>query len=149
MASTSKKWRDRYFWEKPRARNLWFRMSVPKQYQALEGKQIIQRDLGATDRTAAAIEAGRLRAELFGKWRRLSEHDRDAGQHSIGRVPTVSDLRRVATDRVHLSMSQDFENFTAGFHRGEEDYGLRKLSVDKALSDLMNADFPIAKTLAK
>ena len=77
---------DRYLWNRPQSRSIWFRMAVPKEYQARAGRKVVQQSLGTTDRREASILAGRLRADLFAEWRDVNEANKAGGAITPGNV---------------------------------------------------------------
>lgn len=96
---------ERYLWQKPNARHLWFRMAVPRRYQSVEPRKIIQQSLGTTDRREASIRAARLRAECHDQWERRLGCSPEAEAASpfadTLHVPTEAELAAGATDAAY------------------------------------------------
>ena len=90
---------DKYIWEKPQSRHLWFRMSVPKCYQRFEKKRLIQRNLGTNDPRQASIAAARLAADYWERWQRSSAALEAKPSRAVQRTePTIIDLKISAVD---------------------------------------------------
>lgn len=61
---------DRYLWL--RGSIYWFRYGVPKQFQCVEPRKLVQVSLKTSDLQEARLLAGKVRAELHTEWKGLS-----------------------------------------------------------------------------
>jgi len=119
---------ERYLWDKPGARHLWFRMAVPVRFRAVEQRRIVQRCLGTRDRREASLKAARLRADLNAHWQEKlagvsSEPAVPAGSEVI---PTEADLKRAATEAAYVQIQPKlqgaWENRRAASPTAHEDF---------------------------
>lgn len=91
--------KERYLWQPPRSRFIWFRMAVPKEVRAIVGKSFIAHSLKTTDPREAAILAGKRRAELFEEWGLMKAASPSAPPPR--RVPTAAELEAIAVEIGH------------------------------------------------
>jgi integrase len=108
-------------------------------FRAAAGRKIIQRDLRTTDRVAASIEAGRLRASLFDEWQgtpggRTSAATQQTREGAC--VPTTADFHRVAV-RGYRSHERSWQQFEQLLVRGDGDYPKRLALLDGCINDVL------------
>jgi hypothetical protein len=119
---------ERYLWTKPGARHLWFRMAVPRRYKAIEGRCIVQRCLGTSDRRQASLLAAKLRTELHDEWEaRLTGGDEPSRTSGVSSVnlskPTDSELRTAAVYEGYLHFPFPLEHMLRqNSFKDNEDY---------------------------
>ncbi|MEW9854101.1 tyrosine-type recombinase/integrase [Novosphingobium sp. M1R2S20] len=65
---SSRQRKSDYLWHRPNTDAIWFSRAVPKRLWASEGKRVIQKSLGTTDRREAQALARRLASELDQRW---------------------------------------------------------------------------------
>lgn len=99
---------SRYLWIRPRSRWIWFRMAVPKEYQAVAGCKVVRFSLETDDRLQASILAGKRRAELFEQW----------GAVRTRHVPTLAELEEAAVRYGH-DLTLSYEDARREGKRGE------------------------------
>jgi len=88
---------DKYIWNKPQSRHLWFRLTVPTCFQPFENKRLIQRNLRTNDRAEARIAAQRLAADYWSRWQQGTAAIAAAVVQARSPVePTVIDLKIAA-----------------------------------------------------
>lgn len=109
-----------YLWERPNSRSFWFRMAVPKEYQAQDGRKIILRSLNTADRREASILAGKIRAELFEQWRGCVIPNKEDLEEAATVVGYELELERMDAGRVGMrDSSSSLFNANVRWHHSE------------------------------
>ena len=116
---------EKYLWEKPNARYLWFRIAVPTRYRDVERRRIIQCCLGTRDRQDASILAAQKRAELDAQWKAaVGEQPASLPMRDevVSHVPTLIDLQIFAGGYAHDEVSRRLDDYrhSKGLGNAEE-----------------------------
>lgn len=141
-----------YVWIRRNTNTLWFSMAVPREFQALAGRKVIQKSLGTSDRREASIKAGEERARLFRRWGAISPSAAPpsipalAMEAHTSMLDAVEERRRgkgadgATQDQYLADRAADLRRFSR--QRLDGDYGEWEGVADRMIA---NRSLPIAK----